>query len=107
VKGSGQADALIRKYREVIATDYAQLPDRISASDGAQDFGLNTEQKAGHAGCAASRGLHTPLWKNRPTTARWPASTRSPELEQLDRQRASMPQHVIDMLGQRIALTAR
>ena len=30
------------------------------------------------------------------------------ELEQLDRQqRASMPQHVIDMLGQRIALTAR
>ena len=50
VKGSGQADALIQKYREVIATDYAynflEQYFRVGMAALEKDFNLNTAQKA-------------------------------------------------------------
>jgi conjugative transfer pilus assembly protein TraH len=115
VKGSGQADALIRKYREVIATDYAyNFLDqylRVGMAALEKDFGLNSEQKAKARemrdrvqGYLHSLALEKQAHYGKVAGFNAVAS----ELEQLDRQqRASMPQHVIDMLGQGIALTAR
>jgi len=49
VKGSGQADTLIKKYRDVIATDYAyqflERYFRVGMAALEKDFRLNTEQK--------------------------------------------------------------
>jgi conjugative transfer pilus assembly protein TraH len=67
VKGSGQADALIRKYREVIATDYAyNFLDqyfRVGMAALEKDFGLNTEQKGKARRCVtACKAICTP-WR--------------------------------------------
>lgn len=115
VKGSGQADALIRKYREVIATDYAynflEQYLRVGMAALEKDFGLNTDQKskARELRDRARGYLHTLALEKQVHYSKVAGLTAiATELEQLDRQqRASMPQHVIDMLGQRIALTAR
>ncbi len=115
VKGSGQADALIRKYREVIATDYAynflEQYLRVGMAALEKDFGLNTEQKAKAREMRdrVQGYLHTLALEKQVHYSKVAGfNAIATELEQLDRQqRASMPQHVIDMLGQRIALTAR
>jgi conjugative transfer pilus assembly protein TraH len=115
VKGSGQADALIQKYREVIATDYAynflEQYFRVGMAALDKDFALNTEQKA-RAREMRDRVqgyLHALALEKQAHYGKVAGfNAIASELEQLDRQqRASMPQHVIDMLGQRIALTAR
>ena len=115
VKGSGQAAALIRKYREVIATDYAynflEQYLRVGMAALEKDFGLNTEQKAKAREMRdrVQGYLHTLALEKQVHYSKVAGfNAIATELEQLDRQqRASMPQHVIDMLGQRIALTAR
>jgi conjugative transfer pilus assembly protein TraH len=115
VKGSGQADALIRKYREVIATDYAynflEQYLRVGMAALEKDFGLNTEQKAKAREMRdrVQGYLHALALEKQVHYSKVAGfNAIATELEQLDRQqRASMPQHVIDMLGQRIALTAR
>jgi len=115
VKGSGQATALIGKYRSVIATDYAyQFLERylrVGMAALEKDFRLNTEQKgkARELRDRAQGYLHTLALEKQVHYSKVAGlAAIATELEQLDRQqRASMPQHVIDMLGQRVALTAR
>jgi conjugative transfer pilus assembly protein TraH len=76
-----------------------------------KDFGLNTEQKAKAREMRdrVQGYLHALALEKQVHYSKVAGfNAIATELEQLDRQqRASMPQHVIDMLGQRIALTAR
>ena len=84
VKGCGQADALIGKYRDVIAADYAYTfldrYFRVGMAALEKDFGLNTEQKAKarEVRDRVQGYLHSSRRRSRPTTARWPASTPLP-----------------------------
>ena len=115
IAGSGLADSLIRQYRDVIAADYAYvfldsnlrrgmaaLDKDYLLQDGQREQASRVRQRAQAIllQIAQEKGL---LYQ-KVGSFRAVAS----HLEQLERQlRSSMPQHVIDMLGQQAAYMTR
>jgi conjugative transfer pilus assembly protein TraH len=112
IPGSGLAETLIGQYRDIIAADYASVfldrSLRIGMAALEKNFQLQQSQRddasrirqraeAGLAQLAAEKSLlYQKVGSSRSVTA---------HLEQLERQlRASLPQHVMDMLGQQAAM---
>ena len=115
IPGSGLADSLIGQYRDVIAADYAyvflerNLRLGMAALD--KDFTLQQGQRE-RANAIRQRAQAVLLQISQEKNALYQkvGSFRavSSHLEQLERQlRTSMPQHVMDMLGQQAAYLAR
>jgi conjugative transfer pilus assembly protein TraH len=115
IPGSGLSDNLISQYRDVIAADYAyvflerNLRLGMAALD--KDFTLQQTQReqANHVRQRAQAML-LQLSQEKNLLYQKVGSFRavSSHLEQLERQlRSSMPQHVMDMLGQQAAYLSR
>jgi len=115
IPGSGLADSLIAQYRDVIAADYAyvflerNLRVGLAALD--KDYQLQKTQRE-QAVQIRQRALVMlqQLSQEKNLLYQKVGSYRavSSHLEQLERQlRSSMPQHVMDMLGQQAAYMAR
>lgn len=115
IPGSGLADSLIGQYRDVIAADYAyvflerNLRLGMAALD--KDYTLQQSQRdlATHIRQRAQATL-LQLAQEKNLLYQKVGSFRavSSHLEQLERQlRSSMPQHVMDMLGQQAAYLSR
>jgi conjugative transfer pilus assembly protein TraH len=115
IPGSGLSDNLISQYRDVIAADYAyvflerNLRLGMAALD--KDFTLQQTQReqANHVRQRAQAML-LQLSQEKILLYQKVGSFRavSSHLEQLERQlRSSMPQHVMDMLGQQAAYLSR
>jgi len=115
IPGSGLSDSLIGQYRDVIAADYAyvflerNLRVGMAALD--KDYTLQQSQRelANHVRQRAQAML-LQLSQEKNLLYQKVGSFRavSSHLEQLERQlRSSMPQHVMDMLGQQAALQSR
>jgi conjugative transfer pilus assembly protein TraH len=115
IPGSGLSDNLISQYRDVIAADYAyvflerNLRLGMAALD--KDFTLQQTQReqANHVRQRAQAMLMQ-LSQEKNLLYQKVGSFRavSSHLEQLERQlRSSMPQHVMDMLGQQAAYLSR
>jgi conjugative transfer pilus assembly protein TraH len=115
IPGSGLSDSLIGQYRDVIAADYAyvflerNLRLGMAALD--KDYTLQQTQReqANHIRQRAQAML-LQLSQEKNLLYQKVGSFRavSNHLEQLERQlRSSMPQHVIDMLGQQAAYLSR
>jgi conjugative transfer pilus assembly protein TraH len=115
IPGSGLADSLISQYRDVIAADYAyvflerNLRLGMAALD--KDYTLQQVQReqANHVRQRAQAMLQQ-LSQEKSLLYQKVGSFRavSGHLEQLERQlRSSMPQHVMDMLGQQAAYLSR
>lgn len=115
IPGSGLADSLIGQYRDVIAADYAyvflekNLRLGMAALD--KDFTLSAvQQKKVDVIRQRAQGLLLQLAHEKNLLYQKVGSFKavSSHLEQLERQlRSSMPQHVIDMLGQQAAYMGR
>jgi conjugative transfer pilus assembly protein TraH len=115
IPGSGLSDSLIGQYRDVIAADYAyvflerNLRVGMAALD--KDYTLQQSQRemANHVRQRAQAML-LQLAQEKNLLYQKVGSFRavSSHLEQLERQlRSSMPQHVMDMLGQQAAFVSR
>ncbi|WP_298435661.1 conjugal transfer protein TraH [Ottowia sp.] len=115
IPGSGLADSLIGQYRDLIAADYAyvflerNLRMGLAALD--KDFTLQQTQRE-QARDIRQRALTmlSQIAQEKNTLYQKVGSFRavSGHLEELERQlRTSMPQHVMDMLGQQAAYLAR
>jgi len=115
IPGSGLSDSLIGQYRDVIAADYAyvflerNLRVGMAALD--KDYTLQQSQRdlARHVRQRAQAML-LQLSQEKSLLYQKVGSFRavSSHLEQLERQlRSSMPQHVMDMLGQQAAFLSR
>ena len=115
IPGSGLSDSLIGQYRDVIAADYAyvflerNLRVGMAALD--KDYTLQQAQRelANHVRQRAQAML-LQLSQEKNLLYQKVGSFRavSSHLEQLERQlRSSMPQHVMDMLGQQAAFVSR
>ena len=115
IPGSGLSDSLIGQYRDVIAADYAYVfLDRnlrvgMAALD--KDYTLQQAQRelANHVRQRAQAML-LQLSQEKNLLYQKVGSFRAVagHLEQLERQlRSSMPQHVLDMLGQQAAFVSR
>ena len=115
IPGSGLSDSLIGQYRDVIAADYAyvflerNLRLGMAALD--KDYTLQQTQReqANHIRQRAQAML-LQLSQEKNLLYQKVGSFRavSSHLEQLERQlRSSMPQHVLDMLGQQAAYLSR
>jgi conjugative transfer pilus assembly protein TraH len=115
IPGSGLADSLITQYRDVIAADYAyvflerNLRVGLAALD--KDYQLQKSQRE-QAIQIRQRALAMlqQLAQEKNLLYQKVGSYRavSSHLEQLERQlRSSMPQHVMDMLGQQAAYMSR
>ena len=115
IPGSGLSDSLIGQYRDVIAADYAyvflerNLRVGMAALD--KDYTLQQTQRdlANHVRQRAQAML-LQLSQEKNLLYQKVGSFRavSSHLEQLERQlRSSMPQHVMDMLGQQAAFLSR
>jgi conjugative transfer pilus assembly protein TraH len=115
IPGSGLSDSLIGQYRDVIAADYAyvflerNLRVGMAALD--KDYTLQQSQRdlANHVRQRAQAML-LQLAQEKNLLYQKVGSFRavSSHLEQLERQlRSSMPQHVMDMLGQQAAYLSR
>ena len=115
IPGSGLSDSLIGQYRDVIAADYAyvflerNLRVGMAALD--KDYTLQQSQRelANHVRQRAQAML-LQLSQEKNLLYQKVGSFRavSSHLEQLERQlRSSMPQHVMDMLGQQAAFQSR
>jgi len=115
IPGSGLSDSLIAQYRDVIAADYAyvflerNLRVGMAALD--KDYTLQQTQRD-RANLVRQRAQAMLLQLSQEKTLLYQkvGSFRavSSHLEQLERQlRSSMPQHVMDMLGQQAAFQAR
>ena len=115
IPGSGLADSLIGQYRDVIAADYAyvfiekNLRLGMSALD--KDFTLSAmQQKKADVIRQRAQGMLLQLAHEKNLLYQKVGSFKavSSHLEQLERQlRSSMPQHVMDMLGQQAAYMGR
>lgn len=111
IPGSGLSDSLIGQYRDVIAADYAyvflekNLRVGMSALD--KDFTLSSiQQKKADAIRQRAQAMLLQLAQEKNLLYQKVGSFKavSSHLEQLERQlRSSMPQHVMDMLGQQAA----
>jgi conjugative transfer pilus assembly protein TraH len=115
IPGSGLSDSLIGQYRDVIAADYAyvflerNLRVGMAALD--KDYTLQQTQRelSNHVRQRAQTML-LQLSQEKNLLYQKVGSFRavSSHLEQLERQlRSSMPQHVMDMLGQQAAFVSR
>lgn len=115
IPGSGLAESLIGQYRDLIAADYAyvflerNLRMGLAALD--KDFTLQQTQRE-QARDIRQRTLTmlSQIAQEKNTLYQKVGSFRavSGHLEELERQlRTSMPQHVMDMLGQQAAYLAR
>ena len=115
IPGSGLADSLIGQYRDLIAADYAyvflerNLRLGLAALD--KDYTLQQTQRE-QARDIRQRALTllSQIAQEKNTLYQKVGSFRavSGHLEELERQlRTSMPQHVMDMLGQQAAYLAR
>ncbi|RTL56483.1 MAG: conjugal transfer protein TraH [Rhodocyclaceae bacterium] len=115
IPGSGLADSLIAQYRDVIAADYAyvflerNLRVGLAALD--KDYTLQQAQRERAREIRQrAQGLLAQLSREKNLLYQKVGSFQavSNHLEQLERQlRSSMPQHVMDMLGQQAAYQAR
>ena len=111
IPGSGLADNLIAQYRDVIAADYAYVflerNLRVGMAALAKDFTLQQNQRE-QAQIIRQRAqamlLQLSHEKNLLYQKIGSFRAVASHLEQLERQlRSSMPQHVMDMLGQQAA----
>jgi conjugative transfer pilus assembly protein TraH len=115
IPGSGLSDSLIAQYRDVIAADYAyvflerNLRVGMAALD--KDYTLQqTQRDRANQVRQRAQAMLLQLSQEKNLLYQKVGSFRavSNHLEQLERQlRSSMPQHVMDMLGQRAAYVAR
>jgi conjugative transfer pilus assembly protein TraH len=115
IPGSGLADSLIAQYRDLIAADYAYVfldrNLRVGLAALEKDFTLQQTQReqASHIRQRAMAML-SQIAQEKNLLYQKVGSFRavSSHLEELERQlRSSMPQHVMDMLGQQAAYMAR
>jgi conjugative transfer pilus assembly protein TraH len=115
IPGSGLADSLISQYRDVIAADYAYVflerNLRLGMAALEKDYMLQQGQRE-RAQQVRQRAQAVLLQISQEKTALYQkvGSFRAvaSHLEQLERQlRTSMPQHVMDMLGQQAAYLGR
>ena len=113
--GSGLADSLIGQYRDVIAADYAHVflerNLRLGMAALAKDYTLQQAQRD-QANQIRQRAqailLQISQEKNLLYAKVGSYRAVASHLEQLERQlRSSMPQHVMDMLGQQAAHLSR
>jgi len=111
IPGSGLAESLIARYRDVIAADYAYvfLDRNLRLGMGAleKDFLLQQIQRE-QAARIRQRAQATLLLLSQEKSLLYQkvgsAQSAATQLEQLERQlRSSMPQHVMDMLGRTAA----
>ncbi len=115
IPGSGLADSLIVQYRDLIAADYAYVflerNLRVGLAALAKDYTLQQAQRD-QAQQIRQRGqaMLLQLSQEKNLLYQKVGSFRAvaSHLEQLERQlRSSMPQHVMDMLGQQAAYRTR
>ena len=115
IPGSGLADSLIAQYRDLIAADYAYVfldrNLRVGLTALEKDFTLQQTQRE-QATYIRQRTLAmlSQIAQEKNLLYQKVGSFRavSSHLEELERQlRSSMPQHVMDMLGQQAAYMAR
>ena len=114
IPGSGLADSLISQYRDVIAADYAYvfLDRNLRLGMAALDKDFNLQQVQRDRASEIRKRAQTMLLrlgqeKNLLYQKVGSFKAVASHLEQLERQlRASMPQHVMDMLGQQAAYMA-
>ena len=115
IPGSGLADSLIGQYRDVIAADYAHVflerNLRLGMAALAKDYTLQQAQRD-QANQIRQRAqailLQISQEKNLLYAKVGSYRAVASHLEQLERQlRSSMPQHVMDMLGQQAAHLSR
>lgn len=115
IPGSGLADNLITQYRDVIAADYAYVflerNLRIGMAALDKDYLLSATQREQAADIRKrAQALLFQIAQEKNLLYQKVGSFRavSSHLEQLERQlRSSMPQHVIDLLGQQAAAVVR
>jgi conjugative transfer pilus assembly protein TraH len=114
IPGSGLTDSLIAQYRDLIAADYAYVflerNLRVGLAALEKDFTLQQSQRE-QAAAIRQRALAVlaQLAREKSLLYQKVGSFRavSSHLEELERQlRTSMPQHVMDMLGQQAAYMA-
>ena len=111
IPGSGLADNLIAQYRDVIAADYAYVflerNLRLGLAALAKDYTLAQHQREqAQQVRQRAQAMLAQLAQEKSLLYQKVGSFRavSSHLEQLERQlRSSLPQHVIDMLGQQAA----
>ncbi|MCO4240237.1 MULTISPECIES: conjugal transfer protein TraH [Betaproteobacteria] len=115
IPGSGLADSLIAQYRDLIAADYAYIfldrNLRVGLAALEKDFTLQQTQRE-QAIYIRQRAMAmlSQIAQEKNLLYQKVGSFRavSSHLEELERQlRSSMPQHVMDMLGQQAAYMAR
>ena len=115
IPGSGLSDSLIAQYRDLIAADYAYVflerNLRIGMAALDKDFMLQQGQRERAQQIRQrAQAMLLQLSQEKNLLYQKVGSFRavSSHLEQLERQlRSSMPQHVMDMLGQQAAFQAR
>ena len=115
IPGSGLADSLITQYRDVIAADYAYVflerNLRVGLAALSKDYTLQQGQRdQAQQIRQRAQALLLQLSQEKNLLYQKVGSFRAvaSHLEQLERQlRSSMPQHVMDMLGQQAAFQAR
>ncbi|PZQ01881.1 MAG: conjugal transfer protein TraH [Variovorax paradoxus] len=115
IPGSGLADSLIAQYRDVIAADYAYVflerNLRVGMAALAKDYTLQQSQREQAQQIRQrAQAMLMQLSQEKNLLYQKVGSFRAvaSHLEQLERQlRSSMPQHVMDMLGQQAAYGTR
>lgn len=115
IPGSGLADSLIAQYRDVIAADYAYVflerNLRIGMAALDKDYLLTHTQRTQSVDIRKrAQGLLLQLAQEKNLLYQKVGSFKAvaTHLEQLERQlRSSMPQHVMDMLGQQAAYMSK
>lgn len=115
IPGSGLADSLITQYRDVIAADYAYVflerNLRVGLTALTKDYTLQQSQRDQAAQIRQrAQAMLLQLSQEKSLLYQKVGSFRAvaSHLEQLERQlRSSMPQHVMDMLGQQAAYRTR
>jgi len=115
IPGSGLADSLIAQYRDVIAADYAYVflerNLRVGMAALAKDYTLQQSQREQAQQIRQrAQAMLLQLSQEKNLLYQKVGSLRAvaSHLEQLERQlRSSMPQHVMDMLGQQAAYGTR
>ncbi len=115
IPGSGLADSLIGQYRDVIAADYAYVflerNLRVGMAALAKDYTLQqTQRDQANQIRQRAQAILLQLSQEKNLLYQKVGSYRAmaSHLEQLERQlRSSMPQHVMDMLGQQAAFMGR
>ena len=115
IPGSGLADSLIGQYRDVIAADYAYVflerNLRLGMAALSKDYTLQqTQRDQANQVRQRAQAMLLQISQEKNLLYQKVGSFRAvaSHLEQLERQlRSSMPQHVVDMLGQQAAYLSR